>query len=133
MDSAKISKSDFLAILFDGRNKEYGAYDLRRQYDKRVRNAVLGTLSVAVLVLGGYLINNYIRAEEAKNPKKPVIEQIKMEDIKLPDDPKPPPPPPPPPAPPPPVKPSVQFTPPVIKKDNEVPPDEEPPKIEEIK
>lgn len=133
MDSAKISKSDFLDILFDGRNKEYGAYDLRRQYDKRVRNAILGTASVAILVLGGYLINNYIRAEEAKNPKKPVIEQIKMEDIKIPDDPKTPPPPPPPPAPPPPVKPSVQFTPPVIKKDNEVPPDEEPPKIEEIK
>ena len=31
------------------------------------------------------------------------------------------------------MKPSVQFTPPVIKKDNEVPPDEVPPKQEDLK
>jgi len=133
MDSAKILKSNFLDILFDGRNKEYGAYDLRKQYDKRVRNSILGTASLFILILGGYLINNYVQAEEAKKPKKPVIQEIKIEDVKIPDDPKTPPPPPPPPAPPPPVKPSVQFTPPVIKKDNEVPPEEEPPKHEDLK
>jgi protein TonB len=133
MDSAKILKSNFLDILFDGRNKDYGAYDLRKQYDKRVRNSILGTMSLFVLILGGYLINNYVQAEEAKKPKKPVIQEIKIEDVKIPDDPKTPPPPPPPPAPPPPVKPSVQFTPPIIKKDNEVPPEEEPPKHEDLK
>jgi protein TonB len=133
MDSARILKADFLDILFEGRNKDYGAYELRRKYEKRVRNALIGTASVALLAIGGYVAGNIIRGIEARNPKKPVIEQIKMEDIKLPDDPKTPPPPPPPPAPPPPVKPSVQFTPPVIKKDNEVPPEEEPPKVEEIK
>ncbi|KAA2241290.1 energy transducer TonB [Chitinophaga agrisoli] len=133
MDSAKILNADFLDILFEGRNKEYGAYELRRKYEKRVRNALIGTAAVCLLGVGGYAVSNIIRGIEARNPKKPVIEQIKMEDIKLPDDPKTPPPPPPPPAPPPPVKPSVQFTPPVIKKDNEVPPEEEPPKVEEIK
>lgn len=133
MDSAKILNADFLDILFEGRNKDYGAYELRRKYEKRVRNALLGTMAVALLTVGGYAVSNIIKGIEAKNPKKPVIEQIKMEDIKLPDDPKTPPPPPPPPAPPPPVKPSVKFTPPVIKKDEEVPPEEEPPKVEEIK
>jgi len=133
MDSARILKADFLDILFEGRNKEYGAYELRRKYEKRVRNALIGTATVALLCVGGYVVSNIIKGIEDRNPKKPVIEQIKMEDIKLPDDPKTPPPPPPPPAPPPPVKPSVQFTPPVIKKDNEVPPEEEPPKVEEIK
>jgi periplasmic protein TonB len=133
MDTAKILKSDFLDILFEGRNKEYGAYDLRRQYDKRVRNAVIGSASLVLIVIAGYAINGYMNREDLNAPKKPVIETIKMEDVKLPDDPKTPPPPPPPPAPPPPVKPSVQFTPPVIKKDNEVPPDEIPPKQEDIK
>jgi protein TonB len=133
MDSARILKADFLDILFEGRNKEYGAYELRRKYEKRVRNALISTAAVALLCVGGYVVSNIIKGIEDRNPKKPVIEQIKMEDIKLPDDPKTPPPPPPPPAPPPPVKPSVQFTPPVIKKDNEVPPEEEPPKVEEIK
>jgi protein TonB len=133
MDTAKILKSDFLDILFENRNKEYGAYDLRRQYEKRLRNAVIGSAALMLVVIGGYAINNYIVARERENPdKKPVIEQIKMEDVKIPDDPKTPPPPPPPPAPPPPVKPSVQFTPPVIKKDEEVPEDEIPPKIKEI-
>ncbi|MEC5147173.1 TonB family protein [Chitinophaga sp. 212800010-3] len=133
MDSSKILKSDFLDILFDGRNKEYGAYDLRRQYDKRVRNAIMGTVSLFVVFFLAYMITQWVKASEGENVKKPVIQEIKMEDVKLPDDPKTPPPPPPPPAPPPPVKPSVQFTPPVIKKDNEVPPDEEPPKHEDIK
>jgi periplasmic protein TonB len=133
MDSAKVLKSDFLDILFENRNKEYGAYDLRRQYDKRVRNAVIGSAALMLIVIGGYAISNYINKLERENPdRKPVIEQIKMEDVKIPDDPKTPPPPPPPPAPPPPVKPSVQFTPPVIKKDEEVPEDEVPPKIKDI-
>ncbi|CAL1520484.1 energy transducer TonB [Chitinophaga sp. MM2321] len=133
MDSAKVLKSDFLDILFDNRNKEYGAYELRKHYDKRVRNAILGTVSLFLVFFATYLIANWVKASEGDNLKKPVIQEIKMEDVKLPDDPKTPPPPPPPPAPPPPVKPSVQFTPPVIKKDNEVPPEEEPPKHEDIK
>ncbi|WPQ64882.1 TonB family protein [Chitinophaga sancti] len=133
MDTAKILNSDFLDILFENRNKEYGAYDLRRQYNKRVRNALIGSAALILLVIAGYAINTAIMKAERDNPNKPVIETIKMEDVKIPDDPKTPPPPPPPPAPPPPVKPSVQFTPPIIKKDSEVPPDEVPPKQEDLK
>ena len=40
MKTAKFYKPDFLDILFNDRNKDYGAYDLRRKYDKRVRNAL---------------------------------------------------------------------------------------------
>lgn len=133
MDSAKILKSDFLDILFENRNKEYGAYELRRQYNKRVRNSVIATASFALIIIGGYLISKSLKGNEDVQKKKPVIEDIKLEDVKLPDDPKTPPPPPPPPAPPPAVKPTVKFTPPVIKKDEEVPAEEEPPKVEEIK
>lgn len=133
MDSAKILKTDFLDILFEDRNKNYGAYELRKYYDKRVRNSILITASIALLIVGSYLIYMNIKASAPETTKKPIVEDIKLEDVKLPDDPKTPPPPPPPPAPPPPVKPSVQFTPPVIKKDEEVKAEEEPPKIEEIK
>lgn len=134
MDSAKILKSDFLDILFDQRNKEYGAYDLRRAYEKRVRNSIIGTASLALLIFGSYLIYSNLNARDNDVSKKPKVEEIKLEDLEIPpEDPKTPPPPPPPPAPPPPVKPSVQFTPPVIKKDEEVKAEEEPPKLEEIK
>lgn len=133
MDPAKILKTEFLDILFEDRNKNYGAYELRKFYDKRVRNSILITASIALLIVGSYLIYMNIKANDTETTKKPIVEDIKLEDVKLPDDPKTPPPPPPPPAPPPPVKPSVQFTPPVIKKDEEVKAEEEPPKIEEIK
>lgn len=133
MDSGKILKTDFLDILFDNRNKSYGAYELRKHYDRRVRNSILITASIFLVIIGSYLIYNGMKANDTNENKKPIVEDIKLEDVKLPDDPKTPPPPPPPPAPPPPVKPSVQFTPPVIKKDDEVKAEEEPPKIEEIK
>lgn len=133
MDSAKILKTDFLDILFEDRNKSYGAYELRKFYDKRVRNSILITASIALLIIGSYVAYMNIKANDTETTKKPIVEDIKLEDVKLPDDPKTPPPPPPPPAPPPPVKPSVQFTPPVIKKDEEVKAEEEPPKIEDIK
>lgn len=132
MDSAKILKADFLDILFEGRDKEYGAYELRRNYSKRVRNATIGTVILVLVLWGAFVIKSYFDAEALKRPKKPIIEEVKLQEVKM-DDPKQPPPPPPPPAPPPPVKTSVQFTPPVIKKDEEVKEEEKPPPIEEIK
>ena len=33
MDSNKILSADMLDIIFDGRNKEYGAYELRKTYN----------------------------------------------------------------------------------------------------
>jgi protein TonB len=134
MDPAKILSSDFLDILFDNRNKEYGAYELRRQYEKRVRNSILITSSIALLIVGSYLIYSNMKGDESTKVK-PIVKETILEDIEIPpEDPKAPPPPPPPPAAPPPaVKPTVQFTPPVIKEDKEVREEEEPPKMEDLK
>jgi protein TonB len=61
------------------------------------------------------------------------ISEVVIQDIKTPDEEKPPPPPPPPPkAPPPPKVEMTKFTPPVIKKDEEVKQEEIPP-VEELK
>ena len=35
MRATKTVKIDFLDIIFDGRNKEYGAYDLRKTYKQK--------------------------------------------------------------------------------------------------
>ena len=40
MDATKILQTDLLDLLFDGRNKQYGAYELRKQYSKRMIIAV---------------------------------------------------------------------------------------------
>jgi outer membrane transport energization protein TonB (TC 2.C.1.1.1) len=36
MDATKLLQADILDIVFDGRNKAYGAYELRRAYNKRL-------------------------------------------------------------------------------------------------
>ncbi|HTN35860.1 MAG TPA: hypothetical protein VL053_02235, partial [Arachidicoccus sp.] len=51
MDANKILSSSDLDILFDGRNKEYGAYELRKTYAKRIRIALLATLALVVLFI----------------------------------------------------------------------------------
>ena len=40
MDTNKILNSDYLDILFEGRNKSYGAYELRKNYPKRMMRSM---------------------------------------------------------------------------------------------
>lgn len=47
MEANQILQSGFLEILFEGRNKSYGAYDLRKTYNKRIST---GVFSIIVLV-----------------------------------------------------------------------------------
>lgn len=47
MQPNQILTADLLDILFDGKNKEYGAYQLRKNYDKRM---MLSMLSMLLLV-----------------------------------------------------------------------------------
>ena len=51
MDINKLQTADILDIIFDGRNKEYGAYDLRKTYNKRLRNALFATIGICLLLL----------------------------------------------------------------------------------
>jgi protein TonB len=64
MNATNIYTNDFLDILFDGRNKDYGAYDLRRSQDKRLRNAIVGTASLALVIIGGYVIDSRLMAAD---------------------------------------------------------------------
>ncbi|HVZ24537.1 MAG TPA: hypothetical protein VG842_00680, partial [Sediminibacterium sp.] len=57
--------ADILDILFDGRNKEYGAYDLRKTYNKRIKVAIIGMISACVLMVVGALLAN---AHKKKGP-----------------------------------------------------------------
>jgi len=52
MKPENILKSSILDIVFENRNKEYGAYELRKQYDRRMLKSILFTsLVVAVFAL----------------------------------------------------------------------------------
>ena len=92
MEANKILNADFLDILFEGRNKEYGAYELRRSYNKRMLRAIIGMLAICLLIFIFSVLANTI---SEKASKKMVVQDVHLEDIKQPEEQKPPPPPPP--------------------------------------
>jgi periplasmic protein TonB len=125
MDISKILHADVLDIIFDGKNKQYGAYDLRKTYNRRLARALLITAGIALLVfLGSAFANAITRAAKDKlDVLDTQLAEIKKE--------LPPPVLPPPPirqAPPPEIN-QVKFTPPRVVPDEDVKPDEQ---IEEI-
>ncbi|MEN9299506.1 MAG: hypothetical protein RLZZ429_1819 [Bacteroidota bacterium] len=128
MDVNKILTADILDIVFEGRNKEYGAYQLRRTYNKRITYAIIGTVLVCLLFLVGSLVAN----SGDKNKAQIFVEDVNLEDVKREDKkPEPPPPPPPPKQEPPKVE-ITKFTPPKIVKDEEVKPEEEIKEVEKL-
>lgn len=124
MESSTILTADVLDILFEGRNKEYGAYDLRRTYNKRLVMSITVMLSAVCLLSIGFvfgggkkqLAKDFIIPPditlEAKKPEEkkeiPVIPPPKQT------------------APPVQVQ-TIRVTPPVIVRDDQVTKDEMPP------
>ncbi|MDB5233062.1 MAG: energy transducer TonB [Hymenobacter sp.] len=133
MDNAQIAKASLNDIVFEGRNKAYGAYVLRRLYQRHVTRALIIATAVFALLVFFPLIAQYLKDKMPAEPKKNLQENVLMDAPPL-DDTKPPPPPPPPeaPPPPPPKLTTIKFTPPVVKKDEEVK-KEEVPDQEELK
>ena len=133
MDNAQIARASLNDIVFEGRNKAYGAYVLRRLYQRHVTRALIIATAVLALLVFFPLIAQYLKDKMPKEPKKNLQENVLMDAPPL-DDTKPPPPPPPPeaPPPPPPKLTTIKFTPPVVKKDEEVK-KEEVPDQEELK
>ena len=55
-----LSSKEWTDVIFEGKNKDFGAYELRRQSDKRHNRAVLFVLIGLILVLiGGYFWGMY--------------------------------------------------------------------------
>jgi periplasmic protein TonB len=88
---------DFNDIIFENRSRGYGAYMLRKNYN---RNVVLSLL-IGIVIMAGTIITPYFSAKALENRQKRAERQveIKMEDLDQPNETvAPPPPPPPPPA-----------------------------------
>ncbi|HEX8563536.1 MAG TPA: energy transducer TonB [Flavobacterium sp.] len=121
-----ILKGTWLDIVFEGRNKTYGAYELRKQSPKTTMRAMLIGSVIFVFLLATPILARLIPDSTEEDD---VLDQ-KITTVKLPPKEKLPENLPPPPPPPPRVD-QVKFTKPVVAKAEEVV--EEPPKIEEIK
>lgn len=63
MDKNQILRREWLDILFDGKNKSYGAYKLRKTYDCRLKKALITTLVIAALFVTVILMANANKRE----------------------------------------------------------------------
>ena len=96
MNTNKILSADMLDILFDNRNKMYGAYELRRTYNQRIKKALLLTGGFLSLIMLGTVLasssdsakdHSFLKQEmtitEIPEEKKPevIIPQTKVEVI----------------------------------------------------
>lgn len=74
MDAKQVLNADFLDIIFDGKNKEYGAYELRKTYNKRIITGVIFMLAFTALFLLLSVLGN--STKKAKT-------QIMVQDVSL--------------------------------------------------
>ncbi len=96
MAHEKEKAPSFNDIVFELRNKEYGAYKLRKKYN---RNVIIGML-VGLIILGTAVITPhlYAKAMESKKAREERQVEMIMENLDQPTEQVAPPPPPPPPA-----------------------------------
>lgn len=115
-------------LVFANRNKEYGAYVLRTNYNKTTAQALLISISFFVLAISAPVIIRMIGSGVEKMNEKPVEVTVELKDPPPLDKNEPPPPPPPPP---PPTIETVKFTPPIVV-DKEIAEEEQPPPQEKL-
>ena len=113
METNNILTADILDILFEGRNKMYGAYELRKTYNRRITKALLftGALLMAVVVTSVFAGTGKKNNSAEITVKDMSLAEVKREEpIVIP--------------PPqkiiPPVVNQQRFVPPVVVKDNDV-------------
>lgn len=73
-----------LDIIFENRNKEYGAYVLRQDYDTNMKRAVGITISSILLIFGSVFIVNVLKAEPAPSKIETVVNVTDLGRIKKP-------------------------------------------------
>lgn len=133
MAKIDLISNEWADLVFQGRNKVYGAYQLRRGTSKRnIVSMIFVAAVAAVAYLGLAAYNSYQEAQKAKfeaemeasllDAKKEAkvekkTETPKVEPVQKVEK----------------VKSSIAFTPPVIKKDSEVKPEEEMKTQDELK
>jgi protein TonB len=127
MEISTILSADILDIIFEGRNKEYGAYDLRRSYRRRLTISITVMLLLIGLLLLGYFLAGKPVMQTARTFEIPetTLENIKPEEEVVP-------PPPPKQTPPPQQLQMRQFTSQIRLVHEDVKPDEKPPEMDEL-
>lgn len=93
MQTNQILSADLIDIVFDGRNKAYGAYELRIHYSRRIKRAMLFTLLAAGLGFGSIVMARSMQKNEQRFQVSDSLSITEIANEKkaepLPDQPKP--------------------------------------------
>ena len=81
MEAKNILSANILDILFEDRNKEYGAYELRNTYNRRITTA-LGITAIAILIIciSAFISNSTIDNKAIDKPT--IIVETSKPDVK---------------------------------------------------
>lgn len=77
METNKILQTNLLDLVFDGRNKEYGAYELRKNYNKRV----VTSLGIVLGSIVCFVVFNMVHAKNAHNALPEVDKVLHFVDV----------------------------------------------------
>jgi len=125
-----IFKTQWVDVVFAGRNKAYGAYDLRRISGKYTARALLIGILLFVGLVTSPMIIKAIRGDQEEAPEEVIETEVVLSEPPPVNEEAPPPPPPV--EPPPPRVDQVRMPPPKVVPAEQVR-DEEPPTVEELK
>jgi len=82
-----LSSKEWTDIIFEGKNKEFGAYQMRKKSDRRHNLALIWTLvGLALILLGGWAWSAYsdYKAEEAaKQAELEALEQARLAELEM--------------------------------------------------
>src|SRR6187397_2374502 len=85
MRSENILSADILDLIFENRNKNYGAYMLRKHYNSRLVKALLFTYLIVAI---GLLVTILFKEEKARNYVIPDSHPYKLLPVVIADKPK---------------------------------------------
>lgn len=71
METNKILTADLLDLIFDERNKDYGAYELRRTYEKRIKKALFITAFIGTLGFTSTILANKLAPDKSDKQNGP--------------------------------------------------------------
>jgi protein TonB len=128
MSKIDLFRKEWLDVVFENKNKAYGAYQLRQKNSSTTTRALLFASAAFILL---FITPKIISMIKGALPEDEVVKQVEVA-IQPPPPVDPKTPPPPPVEPPPPKQDQVKFPPPIVKPDIEVR-DQEPPQIEDLK
>lgn len=74
----EILSADLLDIIFEGRYKEYGAYELRKSYNKRITYAIIGTAAICLGLFIGSILANSVK----KSTSQVLVEDVSLANMK---------------------------------------------------